>query len=37
MIKYISIGKVAEEFAVSAQTIRNWEKLGMFSEVKRTK
>jgi predicted site-specific integrase-resolvase len=33
----MSIGKVAEEYGVSTQTIRNWEKEGMFSEVIRTR
>ena len=36
MSKYISIGKVAEEMAVSTQTIRNWEKEGYFKDVVRT-
>jgi predicted site-specific integrase-resolvase len=36
MSKYISIGKVAEEMAVSTQTIRNWEKEGYFKDVIRT-
>ncbi len=36
MSKYVSIGKLAEEYSVSTQTIRNWEKSGMFKEAKRT-
>jgi predicted site-specific integrase-resolvase len=36
-MKWMSIGKVAEEYGVSTQTIRNWEKEGMFSEVIRTR
>jgi len=36
-MKWVSIGKVAEEYDVSTQTIRNWEKEGMFSEVMRTR
>lgn len=36
-MKWMSIGKVAEEYGVSTQTIRNWEKEGMFSEVMRTR
>ncbi len=36
-MKWVSIGKVAKEYGVSTQTIRNWEKDGMFSEVIRTR
>lgn len=36
-MKWLSIGKVAEEFGVSTQTIRNWEKEGMFPQVKKTR
>ena len=36
-MKWVSIGKIAEEYGVTTQTIRNWEKEGMFSEVMRTR
>ena len=35
-MKWISIGKIAKEYDVSTQTIRNWEAEGMFSQVLRT-
>lgn len=35
-MEWKSIGKIAREYGVSTQTIRNWEKEGMFSQVIRT-
>lgn len=36
-MKWLRIGELAEEYGVSTQTIRNWERAGMFSKVVRTK